>query len=158
MAHAHIDDRPFPRGVLIGAGLLVAVSISAVGASRLGLLPGPQAQAAAATQAARPLAAREVRFSDREDGAVVIEDVAGGPPTVIPAGEGGFVRGVMRGLARDRRARDVGQEPAFRLTEWSDGRMTLEDTATGKRLDLNGFGPTNQQAMRDLLHAKGSGA
>jgi len=157
MAHAHIDDRPFPRGVLIGAGLLVAVSISAVGASRMGLLPGPQADQAA-TATARPLAAREVRFSDREDGAVVIEDVAGGAPTVIPPGEGGFVRGVVRGLARDRRARDVGQDPAFRLTEWSDGRMTLEDTATGKRLDLNGFGPTNQKAMRDLLHAKGSGA
>ena len=159
MSHAHIDEQPFPRGALIGAGLLVAFSLGAVGAVRLGLLDSPALQpAGATTAAARPLTVREVRFLDRADGAVVIEDVASDRSTIIAPGSGGFVRGVVRGLARDRRARGVGQRPAFRLTEWSNGRVTLDDTATGKRLDLNGFGPTNRTAILDVLHGDGAGA
>jgi putative photosynthetic complex assembly protein len=147
---SNLDDKPFPRGPLIGAGLLVAVSLASVTAARVGLLPGPE-RAAAVAVAAAPTATRDLRFADREDGAVLVQTVGGGAPMVIDPGSGGFVRGVVRGLARERRARGVGQDPAFRLTEWSDGRLTLEDPATGRRLSLDGFGPTNRQAFIDLL-------
>lgn len=143
-----LDDKPFPRVMLMSAGLLVGASLLAVTAVRTGLIVTPEAPTPAVAAAA--VAFSDLRFHDREDGAVVVRSDSGAQ-TVIPPNSGGFVRGVVRGLVRDRRARGIGQTPVFRLTEWSDGRMTLEDTATGRRLDLGGFGPTNRQAFIDLL-------
>ena len=75
----------------------------------------------------------------------------GGRTQVIPPATGGFVRGVVRGMVRDRKSRGIGQEPVFRLTEWSDGRLTLEDTATRRSFNLNAFGPDNRQAFETML-------
>jgi putative photosynthetic complex assembly protein len=68
-------------------------------------------------------------------------------------GTNGFVRGVLRGLARERRLNDVGAQPPFQLTRWSDGRLSLDDPATGRRIDLVAFGPTNAGAFAQLLTA-----
>jgi putative photosynthetic complex assembly protein len=61
------------------------------------------------------------------------------------------MRGTLRGLARDRRMRDLGPEAPFRLVSWTDGRLTLDDTATGRRLDLLAFGQTQAEAFARLL-------
>lgn len=151
---AEIDDKPFPQSVLIGAGLMVFVSIAAVGASRAGLLNRPVVEVAEATSMVEHA---DLGFADREDGAVIITATSG-REVVIPPATGGFVRGVVRGMARDRRARGIGREPAFRLARWSDGKLTLTDTATGQRYDLDGFGPTNRQAFDDVLRGTAEGA
>jgi putative photosynthetic complex assembly protein len=148
-----IDDRPFPRAPLAGAGLLLALTLLTVGAARSGLVdvstrPDPAGAAA-------PEASRDLRFYDRADGAVVIEDASGAEAAIVEPGSGGFIRGVVRGLARDRKARGLGPEPVFRLTRWSDDRLTLEDTATGRRLELTAFGPTNKDAFAALLPVGG---
>jgi hypothetical protein len=70
--------------------------------------------------------------------------------TVNP-GEGGFIRGVMRGLARDRISRHIGAEPPFRLALSADGQLTLFDTATGRLIDLESFGQGNRDSFFDLL-------
>jgi putative photosynthetic complex assembly protein len=74
---------------------------------------------------------------------------------VLPPGTNGFVRGVLRGLARERRRQEIGQQPPFRLTLWDDGRLSLEDETTGRRIELEAFGPTNLAAFARLLAAKG---
>jgi putative photosynthetic complex assembly protein len=150
------DENRFPKAALMGAALLAMVSLGSVLAARMGLVGGPERPAA--TVAATPETSRDLRFFDREDGAVVVQPVNGGDPIVVAPGTGGFVRGVVRGLARDRKARGIGAEPAFSLTEWSNGKLTLEDTATGQRLDLNGFGPTNRAAFAAMLRTPGSDA
>lgn len=95
---------------------------------------------------------RELRFLDRSDGAVVILDHPGGEPVeVLAPGTHGFVRGVMRGMARERRSKKVGDEPPYRLTSWSDGRLTLDDPSTGRWVELVAFGPDNFQAFAQLL-------
>ena len=73
------------------------------------------------------------------------------PVAVLPSGEGGFVRGVLRGLARERRAHDIGSQPPFVLTRWSNGLLSLEDPETGRRVDLNAFGHTNKGAFARFL-------
>jgi putative photosynthetic complex assembly protein len=143
-----IDEKPFPKGPLAAAVMLVAVSLVGVGASQAGLLGAERPGEAPAAASA---ASRDLRFLDRADGAVVVQRVDGGGDTVLAPGDGGFVRGVLRGMARERKARGLGAEAAFRLTEWSDGRLTLEDTATGRRLGLDAFGPTNRDAFAALL-------
>jgi len=72
---------------------------------------------------------------------------------VLEPGTNGFVRGVLRGLARDRKLRGIGPQPPFELTRWTDGRLSLTDTATGREIELDAFGPTNVGAFARLLTA-----
>ena len=67
------------------------------------------------------------------------------------------MRGVLRGLARDRRADGIGRSPPFRLTRWADGRLSLDDPATGRHVDLEVFGPTNAGAFAEILTASNRG-
>jgi putative photosynthetic complex assembly protein len=145
-AQAH--DPTLPRGALIGAGALVLLSLVMVGAARLtGYEP-------AAPPVSRVVERYDLRFEDRADGAVLIYDSNDGALayTVLP-GTNGFVRGVLRGLVRDRRADHIGPTPPFRLTRWADGRLSLDDPSTGRHVDLEVFGPTNAGAFADILTA-----
>lgn len=147
------EGRSLPRGVLLGAAALLVVALTAVAGARLtgvGTTRLPPAQ---------PVASAELRFLDREDGAVVVH---GYPDdalvAVLPAGQHGFARGVLRGLARERRLAHLGSGPPFRLVRWSDGRLSLEDPATGSAVALEAFGPANAQVFADLLEQRQAAA
>ncbi len=141
------NDRPFPRGALIAAAAMISLALLA---AAIGRLSG--AGAASSVPVVAALKSRELRFEDRPDGAVTVyEPGADQVPMVLPPGSNGFVRGVLRGLARDRRSRGIGAGISFRLTEWADGRLTLEDLATGRRIELGSFGATNREAFARLL-------
>jgi putative photosynthetic complex assembly protein len=143
-----VDDRTLPRGALVGAGVLLTLSLVLVAAARLtGYQP-------ARPPASAVIESRDLRFVDRPDGAVLI--YAGDDPrpvdTLAP-GTNGFVRGVLRGLVRERRADHVGPTPPFRLTRWADGRLSLDDPSTGRHVDLEVFGATNAGAFAEILIA-----
>jgi putative photosynthetic complex assembly protein len=71
---------------------------------------------------------------------------------MVEPGTGGFLRGVLRGFARDRKLRGLGEEAApFALTRWADGRLSVTDPATGRYVDLGAFGPDNWKAFAQLL-------
>ncbi len=144
-----LDDKPFPKAPLIGAVVLVGASLFMVGAARLGLIETP-ASAVAAPTTASAVVSRDMRFHDRADGGIRVE-VVGQADRAIEPETGGFLRGIMRSMVRERRARGLGSEAAFRVTEWSDGTVTVEDLATRHVLTLNAFGPTNRQAFIDLM-------
>jgi putative photosynthetic complex assembly protein len=95
---------------------------------------------------------RELRFADRSDGSIQVYDARDGTliHTVEP-GSNGFLRGAMRGLARERKRSGIGPEVPFRLIAHEDGRMTLEDPTTQRRIDLGSFGPTNAAAFAQLM-------
>jgi putative photosynthetic complex assembly protein len=136
--------KAFMLGIgLVMAGVFVLVSIP----RRIPLDP--------ATTGAVPVATRMIQFDDRADGGVDVTDAGDGSRiAVVPPGEGGFVRGTMRGLARGRMIADQGRVPPFRLSAWPDGRLTLEDTATGRVIEMTAFGQTNLEAFRRFLTAK----
>ena len=139
-------DKSLPRGALIGAGTLVIASLLMVTFVRIvGYQPAMPATSAVVESYA-------LRFEDRPDGAVLIYSGQDNRlvDTLAP-GTNGFVRGVMRGLVRGRRADHFGPEAAFRLTRWADGRLSLDDPATGRHVDLEVFGPTNAGAFADIL-------
>jgi putative photosynthetic complex assembly protein len=141
-------DRPFPRGALIGATAVVAVAILAALTARLGDVGVTR------LTLSTPIETRELRFIDRADGAVAVLDGRTGAETdEFAPGTNGFVRGALRGLARERKRQDIGAEPPFRLTRWADGRVTLDDPTTGRVVDLVAFGPTNAAAFTRLLTA-----
>lgn len=144
--HDHHHDRPFPRGALIGAAALIGFSLLAVTLARFAGL-GP------VTEPMAPVVqSRELRFADRADGAVIVYDRQGDEVVdLVPPGSGGFVRGVLRALARERRLQGDGASTPFRLSRLADGRLTLEDLATGRVIDLKAFGHTNEGAFARLL-------
>jgi putative photosynthetic complex assembly protein len=101
------------------------------------------------------IAQRDLFFADRADGGVAITDSRSGAEVAeLLPGEGGFVRGTLRSLVRERRREQIGPATPFRLTAWQNGRITLEDRATGRQLDLHGFGQTNAEAFVRFLTNK----
>jgi putative photosynthetic complex assembly protein len=149
-----LDHEPFPRGALIAASALVGISLLSTAAVRLVRITSPAP--VAAVQPA-PAATADLRFSDQADGSITVRNSRTDQVVeTIQPGVGGFVRGVMRGLARDRIRRHIGEAPPFRLSQAKDGRMSLEDTATGRTIDLESFGAGNRESFVELLHARGA--
>lgn len=147
------DDIHFPKGAGWGAAALIGFILLATASVRLGWLPQVADPAVARAEAdARPIAARDLHFRDRADGAVVVTDLAGAVVAVIdPISEQGFVRGLMRGLARERRLHEAPTTTPFRLQSWSNNSLTLTDLATGREIELGSFGPTNRAAFAVML-------
>jgi putative photosynthetic complex assembly protein len=95
---------------------------------------------------------REIAFLDRKAGGVEVRDASTGTTIdVIKPGEGGFVRGVIRSVARERRLAGLGQDRPVRVVRHRDGRLSVVDDATGRRIELDAFGPTNAQAFARYL-------
>lgn len=138
----------FPTWVLYCAGAILAFSLISVGLVRL-TGNGPDQRAAAA------VAERSLRFEDRSDGGVVVIDGQSGQQLAVLQGEQGFVRGTLRALARERQSRGIGNGPPFTLTAYVDHRLTLKDPATGARIDLESFGPTNMAEFSRFLALNG---
>lgn len=143
---AHGDA--LPRGPLIAIGAMVAavlVSVSFVRLTGIGVIH---------VQDAPAVSVREFRFEDRADGSIAVLDPASGRvvETVAP-GSNGFLRGTMRGLARERKRQGVSPELPFRMLGRADGRLTLEDPGTGRRVDLGSFGPSNAVVFAQLMVA-----
>lgn len=150
--HSHADM--LPRGTLIVAGALVMFAFTATAAMRIAHVPASASPVAMrAANHMIPVSSRNLRFTDRADGAVVIEDTdKGGTASVIePGQQTGFIRGVMRGLARERRMRGIGNQPPFNLSLWHDGELSLTDSATGRSIELTAFGSSNRASFLALL-------
>ena len=144
---AHSTSPAFPRGPLVAAGALVLATLVTVAVVRLtgvGAVHFPDASA---------VQSRELRFADRSDGAVEVIDARSGRTIEVVTGANGFLRGTLRGLARERKRAGAGQEVPFTLTARADGRLTLEDPATQRRVDLESFGPDNAVVFARMLAA-----
>ena len=125
---------------------LVLVTLLAVAGVRLAGISAQQ-QPDAST-----VSLRQLRFEDRSDGGIAVRDAKSGVvlDTVAP-GTNGFLRSTMRGLARERKRQNLGPELPFELHARADGRLTLIDPATQRRIDLESFGPTNMAVFAQLV-------
>ncbi len=145
------DQRPppFPRNILIIAGSIIVLTIIIAAVGRMTGI-------ANSTPTAAPVASRQLLFRDRPDGAVAVFDATNvsAPIDILAPATNGFLRATMRGLAQQRIRQDADRAVPFRLTEWADGRLTLEDPTTGRRVEMEAFGITNEQAFANLLTAK----
>jgi putative photosynthetic complex assembly protein len=102
---------------------------------------------------ASPTQVLQLRFEDRPDGSIAVIDYKTGKQIDLVQGEAGFVRGTLRGLAQERKRRGLDSGPPFELIYRADGRLTLADTATGRLVDLESFGPTNAGTFFKLFNA-----
>jgi len=102
------------------------------------------------------LQSRQLFFRDAK-GQVIVEDAHNNSTiAVITIGEDGFMRSVMRGLARQRIAAGYDDSIPFELTSWKTGYLSLNDPVTGRFIELTAFGPDNAGAFARLLNNKES--
>ena len=138
-----------PRPLFLGAIALVMFTVVASGAARwsdMGTVHMP---------ASSVVDVLLLRFDDLDDGGVAVMDAADGRQLYkVEPGTNGFIRATMRGLARERIRSGVGADAPFKLTRWSNGSISLQDETSGRRLDLDAFGPTNAGAFAQLFATK----
>ncbi|MEA3639156.1 MAG: photosynthetic complex assembly protein PuhC [Lamprobacter sp.] len=148
------EGRPFPRGVLIGAALLIAFVIAAAAMVRLTGVGGVEMPFAPVVEA------RELVFEELGGGLTMAtlpgpngadRDAVVG---LMESGVDGFAMGVMRGMVRDRNARDLPLDAPYQLALLEDGRLVFRDPSVGTEIDLRAFGPTNMASFSKLLRAE----
>ena len=143
------ENHQIPRAALLGLLGLVVISLLAVIVAQ-----------AVGYKADEPLPDsiiehRDLRFSDGTGGVVYVWDDASDLMLVaLQPGTENFIRGVLRGLARERRSHALDREIPFRIARHANGRLTLEDLATNRRIDLQAFGATNAGSFERLLRAR----
>jgi putative photosynthetic complex assembly protein len=143
------EGRPFPRGVLIGAALLIGFVIAAAAIVRVTGVGGTDMPIA-------PIAeSRELVFVEHGDGTTSVE-VPGedGEIALLESNVDGFVLGVMRGMVRERKSHGAALDEPYLLSLREDGRLLFEDPATGRLIDLRAFGVTNAGSFAQLLRAE----
>lgn len=142
---------PFPRPILAVAGAVVALSIATAAVGRM-------TGAADSTPAGVPVMTRALVFRDQANGGVSVFDATNTtkPIAVIAPESNGFLRATMRGLARQRLRQDARRDIPFRLSGYADGRLILEDPTTGRRVEMEAFGISNEEVFARLLVAKAS--
>ena len=122
-----------------------------VGATLLAVFALPHGPRDAGFQRGAIERQRLLRFADRDDGAVLVTDASDNSPVSTITGQNGFLRGTLSGLVRIRRNEEIGAGPPFRLTLYANHRLVLDDPATGKTIELEAFGPTNEAVFARLL-------
>jgi len=135
-----------PRTALIGILVLIGFALGAVYTG----------QVADMGRVSMPPSAEVDRvslsFVDRQDGAVEVYEATTNERIAVVAPEtGGFVRGVLRGMVRERKLSGKVTRDPFMLRRWADGRLTIEDPQTGRVIDLGAFGVTNAGAFAKLM-------
>jgi putative photosynthetic complex assembly protein len=144
MSQTHTEK--FPRGALIGAAGMIALTLMSAAITRISGTP-TQVPASSA------IAVRDLLFEDTADGAVNVYDAASNirPVGIVSPGSSAFLRATMRGLAQQRKRESLSADIPFRLTQWADGRLTLDDQATRRHIELEAFGATNAASFARLL-------
>jgi putative photosynthetic complex assembly protein len=139
-----LSRNPVPPGMVRAIGVLLFAALLGTATVRYSGVSVHSPDAAS-------VATRALRFEDRPNGDIAVIDATERRVIDTVHGEAGFLRGALRALARERHKRDLGSEQPFELIARADGRLTLEDPATGERLDLESFGPTNEAVFARLL-------
>ena len=155
MSGAHSHDIAVPRPALLGLAALVGLSLAMTAAVSAGWLSREAVPAVSRAAAqVQPVRTRTLVFADVAGGAVRISDAQTGAEVALIETEtqgGGFIRGVLRGMARERRMHAIGSAAPFTLTLWADGSLSLADPATGRSVELGAFGPDNRLTFLRLI-------
>jgi len=141
-----IDANPFPRSMLIAAAALIGMSIVFAASASYWNFGATRLEYAPVTQA------RELLFKDLPEGSVGVVDARLNRQIAeLKPGHDGFVRVVMRSMARDRIVHGTTADVPFRLALHADDTLSLTDLATGEVVMLNAFGSMNRKSFEQFL-------
>jgi putative photosynthetic complex assembly protein len=144
-----LDDRPFPRGAVIGAGILIGATLLFVGAFQWTKFNNPPAPEV--IDETEIVQQRQIRFTGdpkSKSSPMSVFDAGSGEKIADLLPNDGFVRTVLASMAFDRGKRGVTEEPTYRLIEWADSRVTIEDVTTGIKVNTGAFSPESKLAFK----------
>lgn len=139
------EGTPWPIWVLVA--IVITVLLGVVLKMQVSGPPVPQETMAVQWK-------RDLAFVGQSNGDIAVMDVNTRLEVARFHGEQGFLRGSLRALNRERKRSGMSPDLPFQLTGYVDGRITLLDTATGQRLNLESFGPVNSAVFSQLQWAK----
>ena len=103
-------------------------------------------------QASPPVSSADLLFIDGPYGRIdVIDEETQSTLAVYESGEGSFLRGIVRSLVRERRARDLDSGGAFNLALLDNGSLVISDPDTGYWMALEAFGVDNRRLFAEIL-------
>jgi putative photosynthetic complex assembly protein len=146
----HLPPDPIPKPLLYGAAALMCLALSAAMFGTPERFNDPAKLRPAVAQQ------KSLLFVDQPGGHIAVLDGAS-RATISTYGpdDGGFLRTVLRGLARERQLAGFGPEQQFLLYRAAtDNRLIIEDPTTGKVIGLDAFGGDNAKVFAALLVKK----
>ena len=103
-------------------------------------------------QSASSVSSTDLLFVDAPNGQIVVLLATTGDELArYNAGEGSFLRGILRSLVRERRIRHLDSAGAFHLALLENGSLVISDPETGYWMALEAFGVDNRRAFAELL-------
>lgn len=141
------DERPIPPAIIIGGGLVMAVSLLVVVSARMGVAPRQTRPVAAA------VASYDFRVSAPDStGMETVLSARNGARVGPLAGRGDdFLPSLVDKLHQERRLKGLADTAPFRLVRFSDGRVSMQDPVTGRELNLESFGSVNEANAARLI-------
>jgi len=141
------ERHDFPRPMLIGAAALILGSLFVATVGTLARQDTPP------LTADQIVAAYDIRFVDQADGGMTAMLADGTVLARMTTEESGFARGILRGLGRGRKLTGAAEDLPYRLVRTRDGRLLLEDGASGVSIELGVFGSDNAESFARLWRA-----
>lgn len=143
-------------GWLMAAGVFAfIVAIWLAGLVLHGAGPAPLAAASGVDllrpDAARPVAQAMISFDEREDRMMGARSEARGDLGVLDSARDGFIISMFKSLDRARVAASLDRSKPYRVSQWNNGQVLLEDPSTGAQIELSAFGKTNAAAFAALI-------
>lgn len=136
------EGRPVPKGALIAISSIVILTVLGVGIARLTGYKFEQAPILPEVEA------RDIRFIEQPDGSMQVRDAASDELIyTLPPGQEGFVRGVLRAMAFERKKYRASLSEPFHLARRANGMLTLEDPISRTLIDLRAYGADNEAAF-----------
>lgn len=144
-ARRHLDHPVIPRAALIA---MAALAVASIAVAAFGRYTGI---GTTGTHAGRVISSVDLRFEDLPGGGVLVRAADGQALATLDPATNGFVRGALRSMVRDRKPLAIGSDIPFRIERRDNGRLMLSDPATGGRIALDAFGPSNAGAFARFL-------
>lgn len=139
----HDDAMQVPRWALIAAGCLVSGTIALATISSLG------AKRVAMPQASAPITA--LRFDQNAAQALIVTNaVTGKQVAFIAPTADAFLRTTLRTMIETRISDGITRTAPFLLIPTGKDDLVLDDPATGQKIDLQAFGPSNSVQFQNL--------
>ena len=143
-------DEVRERTTNVGMRYLAMLAMIALIATLTARVTGYKADAVAPSP---EVFSRGLLFTDLGQGFIDVHDAIDNTLLLeIGPGEEAFLRSVVRGLARQRRAINDLRDVPFKLSELADGRLVISDPISGDEIQLDAFGEPNLTTFSRLLH------
>jgi putative photosynthetic complex assembly protein len=135
-----------PRALVIAMFTLMAFSIALVAFARLTDRP-----LEGVPEAAPIVEELTITVSGDRSGVYTIRDTSGQILAVSSDDKAGFLGVIGRVLARDRMQQGVAEDAPLRIVRRTNGQTAVIDDATGRVIELIGYGEDNIAAFANLL-------